>query len=83
MSGCTVFHSRTAADGGIMLWRTFSLGPLVLVEGTVKVVDNMSINADQLKPYMASVFLDGNGIFQQDIVSFQKGRMVLEGFEEN
>ncbi|GFV14131.1 transposable element Tc1 transposase [Trichonephila clavipes] len=40
---------------GDIHWRTFSwmiLGPLVLVEGTVKVVDCLGIVTDQLQPYM-------------------------------
>ncbi|GFV76034.1 hypothetical protein TNCV_1456311 [Trichonephila clavipes] len=50
-----------------MLWRTFSwvtLEPLVLVEEAVEVVDYLSIIANQLQSYMASVFPTGIGIFQ-------------------
>ncbi|GFV70318.1 DDE_3 domain-containing protein [Trichonephila clavipes] len=81
LSQCTQIN-----DVGIMLWRAFSLkilGPLVLVEGTVKVVEYLSIIADQLYSYMASVFPTGNEIFQQDCVPCQKARIVLERYEKH
>ncbi|GFU44839.1 hypothetical protein TNCV_4543711 [Trichonephila clavipes] len=58
VSGCAIFHSRTVSpfmytDGGILLRRTFlgvALGPLILKEGIVKVVDYLNIIAVQLHP---------------------------------
>ncbi|GFX56981.1 transposable element Tc1 transposase [Trichonephila clavipes] len=61
-------------------WMT--LGPLVLVEEIAKVVDYLSIIADELHSYMASVFSSTKGIFQQNSVSCQKARIVLERFKE-
>ncbi|KFM67043.1 hypothetical protein X975_03164, partial [Stegodyphus mimosarum] len=52
---CTAKASTT----GIILWEMFSwvaLGPLLVVEQTLKPVDYLSITADQLHPYMVSVF---------------------------
>ncbi|GFU34645.1 transposable element Tc1 transposase [Trichonephila clavipes] len=49
----------------------------------VKIVDYLSITADQLHLYMAFVFSNGNEIFQDNIVSCQKARAALEGFEEH
>ncbi|GFX77549.1 transposase domain containing protein [Trichonephila clavipes] len=72
-------------DGGIMFWRSFlwvTLGFLIYVEGTVKVVNYLSIIADLWYPYMASVFPTGNGIVLQNSVQCQKARIVLEGFRE-
>ncbi|GBM02420.1 Transposable element Tc1 transposase [Araneus ventricosus] len=77
---CTAGHTQ-AGGGGIMLWGTFSwaaLGPIVVVEQTMKAANYLNIIADQLHPYMAFVFPTGNGIFQQDSV-----RIVLEWFEEH
>ncbi|GBN60747.1 hypothetical protein AVEN_37927-1 [Araneus ventricosus] len=67
-----------------MLWGTFSwaaLGPVVVVEQTLKAANYLNIIADQLHPYMAFVFPTGNGIFQQDNGPCQKSRIVLEWFE--
>ncbi|GFW12650.1 uncharacterized protein TNCV_819021 [Trichonephila clavipes] len=48
-----------------------------------KRLDYLSISVDQLKPYMASVFPTGNGIFQQDSVPWQKSKNVLEVLDEH
>ncbi|GBL96680.1 hypothetical protein AVEN_89355-1 [Araneus ventricosus] len=67
-----------------MFWGIFSwaaLGPVVVVEQTMKAANYLNIIADQLHPYMAFVFPTGNGIFQQDKVPFHKARIVLEWFE--
>ncbi|GBM89130.1 hypothetical protein AVEN_153753-1 [Araneus ventricosus] len=69
-----------------MLWGTFSwaaLGPVVVVEQTMKAANYLNIIADQLHPYMAFVFPTGNGIFQQDNAPCHKARIVLEWFEEH
>ncbi|GFT82623.1 hypothetical protein TNCV_1634051 [Trichonephila clavipes] len=61
-------------NDGIRLWRTFSwvtVGPLVLVEETMKFLDKLSISADHLYHCMVSVFPNGNDIFQQDSVPYQ------------
>ncbi|GBM05885.1 Transposable element Tc1 transposase [Araneus ventricosus] len=77
LPSCTAGH--TQADGGsIMLWGTFScvaLGPVVMVEQTMKATNYLNIIVDQ--------FPTGNGIFQQDNAPFYKARTVLEWFEEN
>ncbi|GBM19599.1 hypothetical protein AVEN_107279-1 [Araneus ventricosus] len=80
----TVGHTR-AGSGGIMLWGTFSwaaLGPVVVVEQTMKAANYLNITADQLHPYMAFAFPTGNGIFQQDNAPCHKAWIVLEWFEE-
>ncbi|GBM84291.1 hypothetical protein AVEN_59607-1 [Araneus ventricosus] len=68
-----------------MLWGTFSwaaLGPLIVVEQTMKAANYLNIIADQLHPYMVFVFSTGNGIFQQDNAPCHKAQIVLEWFEE-
>ncbi|GBN89207.1 Transposable element Tc1 transposase [Araneus ventricosus] len=85
LPSCTAGHIYAGGDG-IMLWGTFSwaaLGPVVVVEQTMKAANYLNIIADQLHPYMAFVFPTGNGIFQQDNAPFHKARIVLEWFEEH
>ncbi|GBN90008.1 Transposable element Tc1 transposase [Araneus ventricosus] len=67
---CTTGHTQ-AGGGGIMLWETFSwaaLGPVVVIEQTMKALNYLNIITDQLHPYMVFVFPTGNEIFQQDNV---------------
>ena len=52
-------------------------------EQNMKAPDYLNIIADDLHPYMAPVFLNGNGIFQQDSTPCHKTRIVLEWFEEH
>ncbi|GBO01227.1 Transposable element Tc1 transposase [Araneus ventricosus] len=66
LPSCTAGHTQ-AGGGGIMLWGTFSwaaLGPVVVVEQTMKAANYLNIAADQLHLYIAFVFPTGNGIFQ-------------------
>ncbi|GBL76575.1 hypothetical protein AVEN_274111-1 [Araneus ventricosus] len=68
LPSCTAGHPQ-AGGGGIILWGMFSwaaLGPVDVVEQTMKAAKYLNIIADQLHPYMAFVFPTGNGIFQQD-----------------
>ncbi|GBM40793.1 hypothetical protein AVEN_80801-1 [Araneus ventricosus] len=84
LPSCTAGHTQ-AGGGGIMLSGTFSwaaLGPVVVVEQTMKATNFLNIIADQLHSYMAFVFPTGNGIFQQDSAPCHKVRIVLEWFEE-
>ncbi|GBL74166.1 Transposable element Tc1 transposase [Araneus ventricosus] len=85
LPSCTAGHTQ-ADGGGIMLWGTFSwasLGPVVVVEQTMKAANYLNIIADQLHPYMSFVFPTGNGIFQQDNAPCHKALIVLEWFEEH
>ncbi|GBM19806.1 Transposable element Tcb2 transposase [Araneus ventricosus] len=69
-----------------MFWGTFSwaaLGPVVVVEQTMKAANYLKTIADQLHPYTASVFPTGNGLFQQDNTPCHKARIVLEWFKEH
>ncbi|GFX90901.1 transposable element Tc1 transposase [Trichonephila clavipes] len=43
----------------------------------------LNILADQLHPYMASVFPAGNGMIQQDNAPCHKAKIVLEWFQEH
>ncbi|GBM33787.1 Transposable element Tc1 transposase [Araneus ventricosus] len=85
LPSCTESHTQTGG-GGIMLRGTFSwvvLGPIAVVEHTMKAANYLNIVADQLHPYMAFVFPTGKGIFQHGNASCHKARIVLEWFEEH
>ncbi|GBL91250.1 hypothetical protein AVEN_195135-1 [Araneus ventricosus] len=85
LPSCTAGHTQ-AGGGGIMLWETFSrvaMGPVVVVEQTMKPANYLNIIADQLHPYMTFVFPTGNRIFLQDNAPCHKARIVLEWFEEH
>ena len=43
----------------------------------------MNIVADQVHPFMTTVFLAGDGVYQQDNAPCHKGRIVREWFEEH
>ncbi|GBN58371.1 hypothetical protein AVEN_17900-1 [Araneus ventricosus] len=85
LTSCTAGHIL-AGGGGIMLWGAFSwaaLGPVVVVEQTMKAANYLNIIADQWHPYMAFVFPTGNGISQQDNAPCHKAQIVLKWFEEH
>ncbi|GBM99997.1 Transposable element Tc1 transposase [Araneus ventricosus] len=69
-----------------MLWGTFSwvaVGPVVVIEQTMKASNYLIIIANQLHPYMAFVFPTGNGIFQRNNAPCHNAQIVLEWFEEH
>ncbi|GBN95373.1 hypothetical protein AVEN_144823-1 [Araneus ventricosus] len=78
-------HSRLVVTvlcfKGTFSWA--ALGPVVVVEQTMKAANYLNIIADQLHPYTAFVSPTGNGIFQQDNAPCHKARIVLEWFEEH
>ncbi|GBL98602.1 Transposable element Tc1 transposase [Araneus ventricosus] len=85
LSSCTADHTQIGG-GSIMLWGTFSwaaLGPVVVVEQTMKAANYLNITVDHLHHYMAFVFPTGNGFFQQDNAPCHKARIVLKWFEEH
>lgn len=49
----------------------------------MKTEDYMNIIADQLHPYMASVFPNVNGVLQQNKAPCQDVPIVLEWFQEH
>ena len=82
---CTAGHTQ-AGDGGIILWGTFSwasLGPVDVVNQILIATEYLNITADQLYPYMASVFPSGNGMFQPYNASCHKAWIVVEWFQEH
>ncbi|GFY04021.1 transposase domain containing protein [Trichonephila clavipes] len=59
------------------------LGPVVVVKQIMNATEYLNIIADQLHPYMVSVSLAGNGMFQQDNAPCHKAKIVLEWFQEH
>lgn len=50
-----------------------ALGPLIVVEQTMKAVEYLNTIADQLHPYMASILQTGERIFQQEKEPISQG----------
>ena len=66
--GCTV-GIRQAGGGSVMLWAMFcweTLGPAIHMDINLTRVIYLNIIAEQVHPFMAMVFPDGSGLFQQD-----------------
>ncbi|GBN95391.1 hypothetical protein AVEN_241689-1 [Araneus ventricosus] len=69
-----------------MVWGMFSwhaLGPLIPVEGTLNSCAYLSIVADQVHPYMATVYPENDGAFQQDNATCHVSKIVRAWFEEH
>ena len=69
-----------------MLWAMFcweTLGPAIHVDVNLIRVTSLNIVADQVHPFMAMVFSDGSGLFQQDNAPCHTAHIVWEWFEEH
>lgn len=65
---CTVGRRKAGGDG-IMGWAIFSwstLGPLIAIEQSLTSVLYLNIVADQVHPFMTTVFLASDGVYQPD-----------------
>ncbi|GBM05311.1 hypothetical protein AVEN_46855-1 [Araneus ventricosus] len=85
LPSCTAGYTQVGG-GGIMLWETFSwaaLGPVVVVEQTMKAVNYLNIIADQLHPYMTFAFPTRNGIFRRTTPHFTRLVLCWEWFEDH
>ncbi|KAJ8254683.1 hypothetical protein GJAV_G00196010 [Gymnothorax javanicus] len=70
----------------VTLWAMFcweSLGPIVHLEASLTPDAYLNIVADQVHPFMATVFPDGDGFFQQDGGPCCTAQSVQEWFEEH
>ena len=70
-------YGKKAGGGSMMLcamfcWETW--GPGIDVDVTLTPNTYLNIVADQVHPFMAKVFPDGSGLFQQDKVSSHKAK---------
>ena len=62
-------------------WETLS--PDIHVDVTLTRNTYLNIVSDQVYPFMAKVFPDGSGLFQQDNAPCHTARIVQEWFEEH
>ncbi|KAJ8276573.1 hypothetical protein COCON_G00083250, partial [Conger conger] len=82
---CTV-ERRQDGGGSMMLWAMFcweTLGPGIHVDVNLTHATYLNIVADQVHPFMATVFPDGSGLFQQDNAPCHTAHIVQEWFEEH
>uniref|UniRef100_A0A8C4N7D9 Tc1-like transposase DDE domain-containing protein n=1 Tax=Eptatretus burgeri TaxID=7764 RepID=A0A8C4N7D9_EPTBU len=83
--GCTVGR-RQAGGGSVMVWAMFyweTLRPAIHVDVNLTHVTYRDIVANQVHPFMAMVFPDGSGLFQQDNTPCHTAHNVQEWFEEH
>ena len=69
-----------------MLWAMFcweTLGLAIHVDVNLTRVTHLNILADQVHPFMAMVFPDDSGLFQQDNAPCHTAHIVREWFEEH
>ncbi|KAF3698668.1 Transposable element Tc1 transposase [Channa argus] len=81
---CTV--EGQAGGGSVTLWAIFcweTIGPCIHVDTTLPRTTYLNTVADQVHTFMAKLFPDGSGLFQQDNVPCQKAKIGQEFFEEH
>ncbi len=66
---------------GDIFWHT--LGPLVPIEHRLNATASLSIVADHVYPFMATVYPSSDGYFQQDNAPCHKAKIILDWFLEH
>ncbi|GFV84886.1 uncharacterized protein TNCV_4298681 [Trichonephila clavipes] len=79
VSGYAVFQVISCSLNVPETFPWASLGRVIVEEQTMNATGYLNIFADQLHPYMASVFPAGNGMFQQDQVKAKNCVGVVPG----
>ncbi|GBN42181.1 Transposable element Tcb1 transposase [Araneus ventricosus] len=82
----TIVGCQQGGGGSVMVWVMFpwhALGPLIPVEGTLNSCAYLSIVADQVHPYMATVYPANDGVFRQDNATCHVSKIVCAWFEEH
>ncbi|GBL85077.1 hypothetical protein AVEN_221308-1 [Araneus ventricosus] len=78
----TIIGCQQGGGGSVMVWVMFSLhalGPLIPVEGTLNSCAYLSIVADQVHPYLATVYPANDGVFQQDNATCMCPKLSVHG----
>lgn len=80
--GRRIHHKKRQAGGGsVMLWAI--LYPGIRVDVTLTLTTFLRIVADHVHPFMATVFPDVSGLFQQDNMPCHTAQIVQKWFEEH
>ncbi len=75
-----------AGGGDVMVWGIFSwhtLGPLVPIEHRLNATAYLSIVADNVHPFMTTVYPSSDGYFQQDNAPRHKAQIISDWFLEH
>ncbi len=78
--------SMVQAGGGVMVWGIFSwhtLGPLVPIEHHLNATAYLSIVADNVHPFMTTVYQSSDGYFQQENAPCHKAQIISDWFLEH
>lgn len=57
-----------ARGGSVMLWVIFCWHPAIYVDATLTCTTCLIIVANHVYPFMEMVYINGSGLFQQDVV---------------
>ncbi|GBM99369.1 hypothetical protein AVEN_243055-1 [Araneus ventricosus] len=82
----TIVGCHQSVGGSVMVWVMFpwqNLGPLIPVECTLNSCAYLSIVANQIHHYMATVYPANDGVFQQDNATCHVSKSVRTWFEEH
>ncbi len=75
-----------AGSGGVMVWGIYSwhtLGPFVPIEHQLNATAFLSIVADNVHPFMTTVYPSSDGYFQQDNAPCHKAQIISDWFLEH
>ena len=75
-----------AGGGGVMVWGMFSwhtLGLLIPINHHLNATAYLSIVADHVHPFMATMYPSSNGYFQHDNAPCHKAKVVSNWFHEH
>uniref|UniRef100_A0A671YBG6 Tc1-like transposase DDE domain-containing protein n=1 Tax=Sparus aurata TaxID=8175 RepID=A0A671YBG6_SPAAU len=75
-----------AVRGSVRLWAMFcweTLGPAIHLDVALTSTTYLNILADQVHPFIQTVFPDGSGFFQRDSTPRHTAKIVQEWFEEH
>ena len=84
-AGCDAERRQDGGDS-VTLWAMFcweTLGPGVHVDVTLTRASYLNVVADHVHPFMATLFPDRSGLFQQDNVPCHTSKILQEWFEEH
>ena len=78
--------THQAGGGGSMVWGMFSwhtLGTLLLINNRLNATAYLSIVADHVHPFMATMYPSSNGYFQHDNAPCPKAKVISNWFHKH